>query len=77
MHGEIMIQDQRAKTAVTWAMMIRVKSSFTDMWLVDINKRDNYVVISRWLVTSLVVPCVIAPTNLAFNKLLHMTKLVR
>ena len=45
-HGEIMIQDQRAKAAVTWAMVGRVKSGFIDKRLVDKNKRDNYVVIS-------------------------------
>ena len=28
LHGEIMIQDQRAKTAVTWAIVGRVKSGF-------------------------------------------------
>ena len=62
MHGEIMIQDQRAKVAVTWAMDERVKSGFIDMWFVDENKGDNYVVISLRLVTSLVVPYVMAPT---------------
>ena len=45
--------------------------------LVDKNKGDNYVVISLWLFTSLVVPYVMALTNLAFNKLLKMTELVR
>ena len=30
MHGEIMIQDQRAKAVVTCATMGRVKSEFTD-----------------------------------------------
>ena len=30
MNGEIMIQDQGAKAAVTWAMVERVKSCFTD-----------------------------------------------
>ena len=31
MHGEIMIQDQRAKAAVTWAMVGKVKSGFIDI----------------------------------------------
>ena len=35
MHGEIMTQDQRAKAAVTWAMVGGVKSGNTDTWLVD------------------------------------------
>ena len=52
MHGEIMIQDQRAKAAVIWAMVGRVKSGFIDMWLLDKNKGDNYVVISLWCVMS-------------------------
>ena len=30
-----MIQVQRAKAAVTWAMVGRVKSGFIDTWLVD------------------------------------------
>ena len=72
MHGEIMVQDQRAKAAVTWAMVERIKSGFIDTWLVDKNEGDNCVVISLWLVTSLVVPYVMAPTNLAFNELLKM-----
>ena len=46
MHGEIMIQDQRVKATVYWAMVERVKSGFMDMWLVDENKGDNYVVIT-------------------------------
>ena len=58
-------------------MVGRVKRGFTDMWLVDKNKGDNYVVSSCWLVTSLVVPYIMAPMNLAFNELLlKMTKLV-
>ena len=66
-----MIQEQRAKAAVTWAMMGRVKSGFKDTWLVDKNKEDNYtyVVISLWLVTSIVQCLVTAPTNLAFIEL--------
>ena len=60
LHGEIMIQDQRAKAAVTWAMVEGVKSGFLDTWLVDKNKGDNYVVISLWLVTSLVVLYIVA-----------------
>ena len=43
MHGEIMIQNQRAKEAVTWAMMGRVKHGSIDSWLADKNKGDNYV----------------------------------
>ena len=62
MHWEIIIQNLRAKAAVA-----RVKSGFIDMWLVDKNKGENYVVISLWLVTSIVVPYVMAPTSLAFN----------
>ena len=38
---------------------------------------DNYVVISLQLVSSLVHCLDIAATNLAFNKLLKMSKLVR
>ena len=72
-HEEIMIQDQRAKAAVTWAMVGSVKSDFLDIWLIDKNKGNICVVISLTLVTSLVVPYVMAPTNLAFNKLLKMT----
>ena len=34
-HGEIMIQDERAKAAVTWTMVGRGKSDFIDTWLVD------------------------------------------
>ena len=45
MHGDIMIQDQGAKAAVTWAMAVRVKGGFIETWLVDKNKGDNYVVI--------------------------------
>ena len=41
MQGEIMIQDQRAKAAVTWAMVRRVKSGFMDTWLVDKYKGGN------------------------------------
>ena len=63
MHGEIMIQDQRAKVVATWVMVGRVKSGFIDTRLVDKNKKDNYAVISLWLVTSLVVPYVMVPTN--------------
>ena len=70
MHGEIMVQ-------VTWAMVGRVKSGFMVMCLVDKNKGDNYMAISLWLVTFLLVSYVMAPMNLAFNKLLKMTKLVR
>ena len=57
--------------------MGRVKSGFIDGWLADKKKGDNYVVISLWLVTSLVVPYVMAPTNLTFNGLLKMTQLIR
>ena len=32
MHGEIMIQDQRTKVAVTWVMVGRGKSGFIDMF---------------------------------------------
>ena len=66
-HGESMIQDQRAKTAVTWAMVGGIMSDFIDARLVDKNKGDKYVVISLWLVTSLVVPYAMAPTNFAFK----------
>ena len=45
-----------------------------DMWSVDKNKGDNYVVISLRLVTSHVVPYVMAPTNLAFKELLKIIK---
>ena len=76
MHGEIMIQDQRAKAAVTWGMVVRVKSVFIDAWLVDKNKEDNFVVISLCLVPSYVHCLVMAPTNLAFKELLKMTELV-
>ena len=76
MHGEIMIQDQRAKAALIWAMVGGVKSDFIDRWLVDKNKGDNYVVISLWLVTSLVHCLVTAPTNLAFSEFLKMNELV-
>ena len=76
MHEENMIQHQRAKAAVTWAMVGGVKSGFIETWLVDINKGDNYVVISLWFATSLEESFVMAPTNLAFNKLLKMSKLV-
>ena len=54
-HGEIMIQDQRAKADITWAMVGMVKSGSMDMWLVDKNKGDNYAVISLWVIISLVV----------------------
>ena len=50
MHGVIMIQ------VVSWAIVKRIKSGSTDTWLVDKSKGDNYVVISLWLVTSIVVP---------------------
>ena len=63
MHGEIMIQDQRAKAAVTWTMVEGVKSGFIDTWLVDKNKGHNKQVISFWLVTSIMVPYVMAPIN--------------
>ena len=66
-----MIQDQRAKAVGI------VKSGFINTWFVDINKGDNCVVISLWLVTSPVVPYVMAPMNLAFNKLLEINELVR
>ena len=46
MHGEIMIQDQRAKAAVTWAMVGRVTSGFTDTWLLNKAKEGHYPVIS-------------------------------
>ena len=63
MHGEIMIQDQRAKATVIWTMAGRVKSGFLNiLWLVDKYKGDN-VLISLWLVTSLMVHFVMAPTN--------------
>ena len=58
-------------------MVGRVKSGFIDMWLADKKKGDNYVAISLWLITSLVVPYVMVPTNPAFNKLLKMTEPVR
>ena len=71
-----MMQEQRAKAAVTWAMVGRVKSSLKGAWCVDKNKGNNYVVISLWLVTSttLVVPFIKAPRNLAFKELLKMTE---
>ena len=72
----IMIQDQRAKEALIWAMVGGVKNGFIDRWLVDKNKGDNYVVISLCLVTSLVHYLVTAPTNLAFSKFLKMNELV-
>ena len=56
MHGEIVIQEQRAKAAVTWAMVGSVQSGFIEKWLVAKNEGDNNVVISLWLVTSCVVP---------------------
>ena len=62
-HGQIMIQDQRAKAVVTWAMAERVKSCFIGKGLVDKNKEDNYVVVSLWLATFLVVLYVKASTN--------------
>ena len=74
MHRVTMNQDQRAKA---WAIVGRVKSGFIDTWLVDKNKGDNYVVISLWLGAFLLHCLVIAPTNLAFNGSLKMTKLVR
>ena len=67
-HREIMMQDQRAKAGVAWAMVRRVKSGFIDMWLVDKNKGDHYVIISLRSVTSLVVPYVKAPTNLKMTE---------
>ena len=76
MHEEIMMQDQIAKVVVTWTKVGRVKSGFIDTWLVDKNKGDNYVVISLWLVTSLVVHYVMAPANFALNELLKMAELV-
>ena len=60
-------------------MVERVNNGFIDTWLVDKNKIDKYVVllvISLWLVSSLVVPYFMAPTNLAFNEVLKMTELV-
>ena len=41
----------------------KVKSGFLNTWLGDKNKGDNYVVISLWLVTSLVHCLVMAPTD--------------
>ena len=69
MHGEIMIQDQRAKVVVTWAVVGKVKSGFIDTWLGDKNKGDNYVVI----------PCGALchdSKNLAFCEMLKMAELV-
>ena len=63
MLGRIMIQDQRVKEVVTWAMVGRVKSGCIDTWLFEKRKGGNYVVISLWLVISLMVPYVMAPTN--------------
>ena len=40
MHGEIMIQNHRAKVAITWAIVEKIKSGFIDMWLVDKNKGE-------------------------------------
>ena len=79
MHREIMIQDQRAKAAISWAMVRRVKCGLIiiNTWSVNKDKGDNYVVISLWLVTSLVHCFVMAPTNLAFKELLKMAELVR
>ena len=45
-------------------------------YLVEKSKGDNCVVTSLWLATSLVVPYVMATTNLAFNELVKMTGLV-
>ena len=59
-----MIQDQRAKAAVNWAMVGRVKIGFIDVWSIDKNKGSNYVVISLCLVTSLVVSYVMASTKM-------------
>ena len=70
------MQDQRVKAAVAWAMVGMVKSGFIDMWLENKNKGDNHVIISLWLVISLVVFYAVATTNLAFNKLLKITKLI-
>ena len=72
MHGGIMIQYRRAKGGGNLG-----NGGFIDAWSFDKNKGDNYVVISLWLVTFLLVPYVIAPKNLAFNERLKMTKLVR
>ena len=66
---------QRVGYHAVWIASALVKSGFIDMWLVDKNKGDNYVVIWFWLVTSLGVPHVMVP-NLAFKELLKMTKQV-
>ena len=76
MHGEIMIQDQTAKTAVILAMVGRVKSGLIDTWFVDKNEGDNYVVILLWFATSPVHCLVMTPTNLEFNELQRMNELV-
>ena len=74
MHGEIMIKDQSGDNLGNdgkdeeWLYSL--------LCLVDRNKGDNYVAISLWLVTSLVVPYVMAPMYLAYNELLKMFKLV-
>ena len=39
MHEEIMIQNQKAQAAVTWAMVGRLKSGFIGTWLVDRNNK--------------------------------------
>ena len=62
----IMIQDQRAKAMVTWAMVRRVRSGFIETWLVDKNKGGKCVIVSLWLITSPVVTYVMAPTNLIY-----------
>ena len=64
--------------AITWEEVGRLKSGFIETWLVDKkNKGDNYGVILLWLVTTLVVPYIMAPMKLAFDELLKMIELVR
>ena len=45
MRGKIMKQDQRAKAAVTWAMVGRIKSRFIGTKLVVKNKGDNFTLV--------------------------------
>ena len=75
MHGEIMIQDQRAKAAVLGNGGAGKGTDWLkDMRPADKNKGDNYVVISLWFVISLIVPYDKAPTTLLATNFFKLTE---
>ena len=66
--GIMIVQDQRVKEVVTWAMVGRVKSGFIDTWLFEKRKGGNFTLVGYFSYGAL---CHVS------NELLNITDLVR